>query len=226
MCQMLNAVNGSKDQIHRSNVYGFGLSSCAPSLSASLPVSMGCLTRDFPQWRKDRPETLALPLGALCEGKCLRQLLLRSTCGPLLVEILPWGQIYGRRGCVPSAELGRTMRCMRRWPGSPASLWLGAKAFAFYLRWFTCTESSQVRTYMRYVYLPIHACQHLSTWGVYQLKAMLGQCDRCIPAQRGVTHPKRVNPLGRWFGRMAFSTGQPRFEPDGAPHTCASLTLL
>ena len=131
MCQMLNAVNGSKDQIHRSNVYGFGLSSCAPSLSASLPVSMGCLTRDFPQWRKDRPETLALPPGALCEGKCLRQLLLRSTCGPLLVEILPWGQIYGRRGCVPSAELGRTMRCMRRWPGSPASLWLGAKAFAF-----------------------------------------------------------------------------------------------
>lgn len=51
---------------------------------------------------------------------------------------------------------------------------------------FTCV--SVVRTYMRYVYLPIHAC---------------------------VTHPKRVNPLGRWFGRMAFSTGQPRFEPDG-----------
>ena len=31
----------------------------------------------------------------------------------------------------------------------------------------------------------------------------------------GVTHAKRVNPLGRWFGRMAFTTGQPRFEPAG-----------
>lgn len=34
-------------------------------------------------------------------------------------------------------------------------------------------------------------------------------------AIQGITHPKRVNPLGRWFGRMAFTTGQPRFEPDG-----------
>lgn len=50
----------------------------------------------------------------------------------------------------------------------------------------TCV--SVVRMYSKTVYIPIHAC---------------------------VTHPKRVNPLGRWFGRMAFTTGQPRFEPDG-----------
>ncbi len=36
-----------------------------------------------------------------------------------------------------------------------------------------------------------------------------------VLSHQGVTHPKRVNPLGRWFGRMAFTTGQPRFEPDG-----------
>ena len=50
----------------------------------------------------------------------------------------------------------------------------------------TCV--SVVKLYSKTVYVPIHAC---------------------------VTHPKRVNPLGRWFGRMAFTTGQPRFEPEG-----------
>eukprot|EP00913_Durusdinium_trenchii_P024362 g22871.t1 len=50
----------------------------------------------------------------------------------------------------------------------------------------TCV--SVVKLYSKTVYIPIHAC---------------------------ITHPKRVNPLGRWFGRMAFTTGQPRFEPDG-----------
>ncbi|CAL1152484.1 unnamed protein product [Cladocopium goreaui] len=50
----------------------------------------------------------------------------------------------------------------------------------------TCV--SVVRMYSKTVYIPIHAC---------------------------VTHAKRVNPLGRWFGRMAFTTGQPRFEPAG-----------
>lgn len=42
--------------------------------------------------------------------------------------------------------------------------------------------------FQRYLYLPIHAC---------------------------VNTKKRVNPQGRWFGRMRFSTGQPKFEPDG-----------
>lgn len=40
-------------------------------------------------------------------------------------------------------------------------------------------------------------------------------------ARRGVCHAKRVNPLGRWFGRMAFTTGQPRFEPQGGQGSTA-----
>jgi len=57
---------------------------------------------------------------------------------------------------------------------------------------FTCV--SVVRTYMKMVYLPIHACVHAA---------------------------KRVNPMGRWFSRMAFTTGQPRFEPEGFEYRAA-----
>eukprot|EP00931_Biecheleriopsis_adriatica_P041482 TRINITY_DN23703_c0_g1_i1.p1 TRINITY_DN23703_c0_g1~~TRINITY_DN23703_c0_g1_i1.p1 ORF type:complete len:2979 (-),score=657.34 TRINITY_DN23703_c0_g1_i1:1-8937(-) len=51
---------------------------------------------------------------------------------------------------------------------------------------FTCVTVAQL--YQRFVYVPIHLC---------------------------VQQRKRVNPLGRWFGRMLFTTGQPRLEPDG-----------
>lgn len=51
---------------------------------------------------------------------------------------------------------------------------------------FTCV--SVIRIYERFVYIPIHAC---------------------------VTRRRTVNVLGRWFGRMLLTTGQPRFEPDG-----------
>eukprot|EP00933_Yihiella_yeosuensis_P060980 TRINITY_DN63796_c0_g1_i1.p1 TRINITY_DN63796_c0_g1~~TRINITY_DN63796_c0_g1_i1.p1 ORF type:complete len:1621 (+),score=362.08 TRINITY_DN63796_c0_g1_i1:388-4863(+) len=50
------------------------------------------------------------------------------------------------------------------------------------------TSVSVVRVYERFVYIPIHAC---------------------------VLKKKKVNALGRWFGRMLFTTGQPSFEPEG-----------
>jgi len=50
------------------------------------------------------------------------------------------------------------------------------------------TGVTTVKVYNRYVYLPIQAV---------------------------VKAPKRVNIMGRWFGRMRFTTGQPQLEPDG-----------